>query len=112
MKIQLHLSHTIVECENKFLMRLGSYRPTYDVDFSAKERITLLSGHPNGDTQLFNLGTVSFTHVKAERNKCLNLKIKITFLLKYLVCAINRAVFSRLNGLRFWNLMRKRGYSV
>jgi len=64
-------------------MRLGSYRPPYDVDFSAKERVTLLSGHPNGDTQLLNLGTVSFTHVKAARNKCLNLKIKITFLLKY-----------------------------
>ena len=93
-------------------MRLGSYRPPYDVDFSAKERVTLLSGHPNGDTQLLNLGTVSFTHVKAARNKCLNLKIKITFLLKHPVCAIHRAIFSRLNGLRFWNLMRKRGYSV
>jgi len=67
-------------------MRLGSYRPPYDVDFSAKERVTLLSGHPNGDTQLLDLGTVSFTHVKAARNKCLNPKIKITFLLKYGVC--------------------------
>jgi len=82
-------------------MRLGSYRPPYDIDFSAKERVTMLSGHPNGDTQLLNLGKVSFTHVKAAQNKCLNLKIKITFLLKYLVCAINRAIFSRLNGLRF-----------
>jgi len=61
-------------------MQLGSYTPPYDVDFSAKERVTLLSGHPNGDTQLLNLGTVSFTHVKAARSKCLNLKIKITFL--------------------------------
>jgi len=26
--------------------------------------VTLLSGHPDGDTQLFNLGTVSFTHIK------------------------------------------------
>jgi len=85
-------------------MRLGSYRPQYDVDFSAKERVTSLSGHPNGDAQLLNLGTVSFAHVKAARNKCLNLKIKITFLLKYPVCAINRAIFSRLNGSRFWNL--------
>jgi len=74
-------------------MRLGSYRPPHDVDFSAKERVTLLSGHPNGDNQLLNLGTVSFTHVKAARNKCLNLKIKITFLLKYPVCAIKRAIF-------------------
>jgi len=39
------------------------------------------------------LGTVSFTHVEAARNKCLNLKIKITFLLKYPVCATNRATF-------------------
>jgi len=46
-------------------MLLGTYRPPYDVDLSAKERVTLLSGHPNGDTQLLNLGTVSFTHVKA-----------------------------------------------
>ena len=46
-------------------MRLGSYRPPYNVAFSAKEGVTLLSGHPNGDTQLLNLGTVSFTHVKA-----------------------------------------------
>jgi len=74
-------------------MRLGSYRPPYDVDFSAKERATLLSGHVDGDIQLLNLGTVSFTHVKAARNKWLNLKIKITFLLTYPVCAINRAIF-------------------
>jgi len=53
----------------------------------------LLSGHPNGDTQLLYLGTVAFTHVKAARNECLNLKLKITFLLKYPVCAISRAIF-------------------
>jgi len=93
MKIQLHSSHATVECENKFLMRLDSYRPPYDVDFAAKERVILLSGHPSGVTQLLHLGTVSFAHVKAERNKCLNLKIKITFLLKYPVCAINRTIF-------------------
>jgi len=74
-------------------MRLCSYRPPYDVDFSAKERVTLLSGHPNGDIQLLNLGTVFFTHVKAARTKCLNLKINITFLLKYPVGAINHAIF-------------------
>ena len=79
-------------------MRLGSCRPPYDVDFTAKERVTLLSAHPNGDSQLLNLGSVSFTQVEAARNKCLYLKIKITFLLKYPVCAINRAIFSRLNG--------------
>ena len=54
----------------------------------------MLSGHPNGDTQLLlNLGTMSFTHVKVAGNKCLNLKIKITFLLKYPVCAIIRSIF-------------------
>jgi len=53
----------------------------------------LLSGHPNGDTQLLNLGTVSFAHIKAARNKCLNPKTKIPFQLKYPVCAINRATF-------------------
>jgi len=74
-------------------MRLGSYRSPYDVDFSAKERVTLLSGHPNSNSQLLNLGTVSFTHVKVALNKCLNLKIKVTFLLKYPVCAIYRAIF-------------------
>jgi len=74
-------------------MRLGSYRPPYDVDFSAKERVSLLSGHPDGDTQLLNLENVSFTHVKATRNKCLNLKILKTFLSKYPVCAITHAIF-------------------
>jgi len=102
MKIQLHLSHTILESEKKFLNAAWQLQTTIRRRFSAKERVTLLSGHRNGDTQLLNLGTVSSTHVKAARNKCLNLKIKITFLLKYPVCAINRAIFSRLNGLTQW----------
>ena len=93
MKIQLHLSHTILESEKKFLNAAWQLQTTIRRRFSAKERVTLLSGHRNGDTQLLNLGTVSSTHVKAARNKCLNLKIKITFLLKYPVCAINRATF-------------------
>ena len=76
-----------------FLMRLGSHRPPYGVNFLAKERVILLSCHPNGDTQLFNIGIVSFTHIKAAWNKCLNLKIKIAFLLKHCVCAINCASF-------------------
>ena len=59
----------------------------------AQEKVPLLSSHTNGDTQLLNLGAVSFTHVKAAWNECLNLKIKMTFLLKYPVCAINRAIF-------------------
>jgi len=76
-----------------FEIRLGNYRPPYDLDFSAKERVILLSGHPKGETQLLNLGIVSFAHIKATRNQCLNPKIKITFLLKYTVCLINRATF-------------------
>jgi len=59
--------------------RIGSLK---DLN-KAKEKVTLLSGHANGDTQLLNLGAVSFTHVKAARNECFNLKIKMTFLLKY-----------------------------
>jgi len=40
--------------------------------------------------------------LKRAHNKCLNLKIKITFLLEYLGCAINHAIFSHLNGLTQW----------
>jgi len=55
MTIQLHFSHTLVECETKF----GSYRPPYDIDFSAK--VTLLSGHINGDSQLLSEPCLSLT---------------------------------------------------
>jgi len=92
-KFQLHLTTVLLNVRISFQIPLGSYRPPHDVDFSAKKRVTLLSGHPNGDTQLLNRGTVSFAHVKAARNKCLNPKIEITFLLKYPVYAINRATF-------------------
>jgi len=37
MTIQMHLSHTLVECETRF-MRLGCCRPQYDVNFSTKGR--------------------------------------------------------------------------
>jgi len=57
MTIQLHLSHTIFECDTRF-MRLDSYRPPYEEDSN------LLFCHPNGDTQLLKLGIVSFTHTK------------------------------------------------
>jgi len=91
MTIQLHLSHTIVECQNKFL------NAAWQLQTTARRR---LLGQRKGNFAFWpsqwrysaaNLGTVSFTHVKATRNKCLNLKIKITFLWKYPVCAINRA---------------------
>jgi len=76
MTIQMHLSHTVVESENKFLNAAWQLQTTIRRRFSAKERVILLSGHRNGDTQLLNLGTVSFTHIKAARNKCFNLKLK------------------------------------
>jgi len=74
-------------------MRLGNCRPPYGGDFSAKERVILLFAFWPSQWRLSHLGTVSFAHIKATRNKCLNLKIEITFLLKYPVCAINRAIF-------------------
>jgi len=68
----------------------------------------------SGDTQLLNLGTVSFTDAKRRGGSVSIQQTKITFLLEYPVYAINRTMFSRMNGfgLRFWNLMRKRGYSL
>jgi len=32
--------------------------------------------------------------------------------LQYPVCVINRDILLHLNGLRFWNLMRKHGYNL
>jgi len=52
-----------IKFETRF-MRLGSCRPSYDVNFGQREIVTLLSGHPHGDTQLLELGTVSFTNTK------------------------------------------------
>jgi len=69
-------------------MRLGSYRPQYDIDFSTKGRVSLLTGHPSGDTQLLNLGTVCFTHTK----RC-SPQIKIAILFEYPVYTINRTMF-------------------
>jgi len=56
MKIQLHLSHTVVECENKFFNSVWQLQTTMRCRLLGKTQIlTLLSGHPNGDTRLFNL---------------------------------------------------------
>jgi len=93
MKIQLHLSHTIVEYENKSLNTDWQLQTTIRRRLLGQKRVILLSGHHSGDTQLLNHGTVSFVHIKAARNKYLHPKIKITFLLKYPVCAINCAIF-------------------
>jgi len=65
MKIQLHLSQTVVECENKFLNVAWKLQDTMRCRLLGQRQIlTLLSGHLNGDTQLLNLGTMSFTHFK------------------------------------------------
>jgi len=79
-----------------------------------RSTVTLLSCHPNGDTQLLKLGIVSFTHTK--QHGVFSPQMKITFLFEYPVYAINRRLlcFSRMNGFgfRFRNLMRKRGNGV
>jgi len=62
--IQLHLSHTLVECETKFLNAACTDHHTMWTFRPKKDIVTLLSGHPSGDTQLLILGTVSFTHTK------------------------------------------------
>jgi len=77
MTIQLHLSHTLVECENKFVNAVWQLWATTRCQLLGQKKIvTLISGHANGDTQLLNLGTVSFTHIKAARSKYLSLQIK------------------------------------
>jgi len=53
--------------------------------------VTLLSCHPNGDTQLLKLGIVSFTHTK--QRGVFSPQMKITFLFEYPVYAINRTMF-------------------
>ena len=110
MMIQLHLSHTLFECETEFSNSAWQLQANIPCRlFGQRKILTLLSGHLDGDTQLLNLGTVPFTHIKAARTKCLRLQIKKAFLFEYLVYAI-----SRINGfgLRIWNTVRKRGYSV
>jgi len=65
MTSQLHLSHTPIECETKFLNSVWQLQATMRYRLLCQRKIvTLLSGHPDGDTQLHNLGTVSFTHIK------------------------------------------------
>jgi len=79
-----------------------------------RNTVTLLSCHPNGDTQLLKLGIMSFTHTN--QRGVFSPQMKITFLFEYPVYAIQRRLlcFSRMNGFgfRFRNLMRKRGYGV
>jgi len=53
MPIQLHLSHTIVECENKFLNASWQLQTTIPCRLLLCQRniVTLLSGHPNGNSR-------------------------------------------------------------
>ena len=65
MKIQLQLRHTIVECENKLLNAAWQLQTTIRCrPLGQRKIVILLSGHPNGDTQLFTLGTMSYAHIK------------------------------------------------
>jgi len=59
MTIQLHLNHTLVECETKLLIVAWQLQATIRCRLLGQRTIvTWLSDHPNGDTQLLNLGTV------------------------------------------------------
>jgi len=77
-----------------FYIRLGSCRPPYGVDFSANERSPFAFWPSRWRHQLLNIGTVSFTNIKAAWSKCLSLQTKKkTFLFEYAVYAINRSMF-------------------
>jgi len=55
MTIQLHLSHTVVECETEFLNAAWQLQATIGCRLLGQKKIvTLLSGHLNGKTQLPN----------------------------------------------------------
>jgi len=65
MTVQLYLSHTLVERETRFLNAACQLQVIIRCGLPDQRNIvTLLSGHPNGGTQLLNPGTVSFTHTK------------------------------------------------
>ena len=96
MRIQLHLA-TLVKCETRF-MRLGSYRPSYDVNFGQRKIVTLLSGHPHGDTQLLELRTVSFTNTKRRGVSVKVYKWKQHFYLNIRLARLTVLCFSRMNG--------------
>jgi len=65
MTIQLRLSLTLVECETKFFDAAWQLQATVRWRLlGQKQIVALLSGHPNGDIQLLNLGTVFFIHIK------------------------------------------------
>lgn len=58
-------SHTLVKCQTKFLNAAWQLQATIKYPLLNQRKIvTLLSGYPNGNTQLLNLGTMSFNHTK------------------------------------------------
>jgi len=64
--------------------------------------VTLLSGHPNGDSQLPNLRTVSFTHSKWRGGSVLSLQIKF-FYWNVWFMQLTVLCFSLMNGLKCEN---------
>ena len=103
--IQLHLSHTLVECETKFLNAAWQLQATIRCWLwllGQRKVVTLLSGHPNGDTQL--LISEPRLALTLSGARCLTLQIKITFLLDYPVYAINRTMFFMYERFSFENL--------
>jgi len=60
MTIQLHLGHIRIECETKFLNAAWQLQAAMRCRLrllGQRKIATLLYGHPNGNTQLLNLGT-------------------------------------------------------
>ena len=96
--IQLHLSHTLVEGEIKFLNGAWQLQATTRCRLLGQRKIAdLLSSHPNGNTQLLNLGTVPFIHTKRRGVfKSTNISIGISSL-----CDLTVLCFSHMNGVLF-----------
>ena len=104
-------SHS-VECETKLLNAAWQLQATIRCRLLGQRKIvTLLCGHPKGDTQLLNIGTVSFTHTK--RSTWLRLQIKVTFLLECPVYAINRtSVFKVFERVSWWSFRVSTPFSL
>ena len=88
MKIQLRLSHTIVECKNKFLNAVWQLQTTIRHRLlGQRNSILCFLGIPMATLScLISEPCLLFTWTA--RNKRLNLTYTITFLLKYTVCGL------------------------
>jgi len=58
----IQLSHTLVERETRFYVAWQLQTTIRCRLFGQRKIGTLLSGHPNGDTQVLNLRNVPFAH--------------------------------------------------